>query len=229
MVQCAELQPGLFGLRLDVEPRLVQACGPGRYLMISAGKGSNPYLPRPYWVRRVSKVWVNLLVGVHGTGSRWLASRRPGDRLEFFGPLGSSLDLPPRTRRLLLSGDQSGLNCLLALADTALTSDVEVSLVLQQAVDVSARLIPPDVELLQELDADALAWADSLYAVGNPDLIQAAKIALRTAGSRIPAFGAPHTPLACGVGACYGCVVESRRGRRLSCVDGPVFELAELS
>lgn len=228
MVQIAELQAGLYGLRLEAEPRLVQACEPGRYLMLSAGDERAPYLPRPYWTRPVSKVWLNVLVGVHGAGSRWLAGRRPGDQIQFFGPLGSRLDLPPRTRRLLLSGDLSGLTCLLALADRALADGVEVSLVLQNAGDASPRLVPPDVELLPDLDANSLAWADALYAIGDHDLIRAAHAALRSAGSRIPAFGVPHVPLACGVGACYGCVIETRKGARLSCVDGPAFGLMDL-
>lgn len=229
MVQSATLQPGLFGLRLEADARLVQACEPGRYLMVGVGDGNEPYLPRPYWVRRVSAVWLNLLVGVGGAGSRWLATRRPGDPVEFFGPLGTTLIPPPRTRRLLLSGDLSGLNCLLALADRALARDIEVALVYHGAVDTSARLIPPDVELLTELDAGALMWADALYAVGDPTVVHSAKTALRAAGSRMPAFGVPHVPLACGVGACYGCLVETRRGPMLSCLDGPAFGLADLS
>jgi NAD(P)H-flavin reductase len=35
-------------------------------------------------------------------------------------------------------------------------------------------------------------------------------------------------PMACGFGACMGCAVETARGIRLACVDGPVFDLAEL-
>lgn len=197
--------------------------------MLSVGDGNEPYLPRPYWVRRVSAVWLNLLVGVGGAGSGWLATRRPGDPVEFFGPLGTTLIPPPRTRRLLLSGDLPGLNCLLALADRALARDIEVALVFHGAVDTSARLIPPDVELLTELNASALTWADALYAIGDPSVVHTAKAALRTAGSRIPAFGVPHVPLACGVGACYGCLVETRRGPKLSCVNGPAFGLADLS
>ena len=34
-------------------------------------------------------------------------------------------------------------------------------------------------------------------------------------------------PMACGVGACQGCAVEMRRGIRLACTDGPVFDLLE--
>jgi dihydroorotate dehydrogenase electron transfer subunit len=35
-------------------------------------------------------------------------------------------------------------------------------------------------------------------------------------------------PMACGFGACLGCIVETRRGPVASCVHGPVFDLDDL-
>ena len=34
--------------------------------------------------------------------------------------------------------------------------------------------------------------------------------------------------MACGVGACYGCTVKTRKGPKQVCQDGPVFELADI-
>ena len=34
--------------------------------------------------------------------------------------------------------------------------------------------------------------------------------------------------MACGVGACLGCVVETREGFKTSCVEGPVFSFRDL-
>ncbi|MDP9351301.1 MAG: hypothetical protein M3P51_07155, partial [Chloroflexota bacterium] len=123
-------QPGLFRLTLEVEPRLAQACAAGRYLMLRVGFGSDPYLPRPLWARRTAPNAVSLIVQVQGSGTLWLAGRRPGDRVELYGPLGTQLTLPPRTQRLLLTGDLQGMNCLLALADEALARSAEVAMVL---------------------------------------------------------------------------------------------------
>jgi dihydroorotate dehydrogenase electron transfer subunit len=33
--------------------------------------------------------------------------------------------------------------------------------------------------------------------------------------------------MGCGTGICYGCAVETKRGMRLVCKDGPMFELRE--
>ena len=35
-------------------------------------------------------------------------------------------------------------------------------------------------------------------------------------------------PMACGVGACQGCGVDTAHGMKLACADGPVFDLLEL-
>ena len=37
-----------------------------------------------------------------------------------------------------------------------------------------------------------------------------------------------ETPMACGMGLCYGCAVETRRGVRQVCRDGPRFELRDV-
>jgi NAD(P)H-flavin reductase len=45
----------------------------------------------------------------------------------------------------------------------------------------------------------------------------------------VPAQLALEAPMACGFGACFGCVVPRRGGGYLRvCVDGPVIDAAEL-
>jgi dihydroorotate dehydrogenase electron transfer subunit len=34
--------------------------------------------------------------------------------------------------------------------------------------------------------------------------------------------------LGCGIGACYGCRIETKKGPKLVCKDGPVFELSDI-
>jgi dihydroorotate dehydrogenase electron transfer subunit len=34
--------------------------------------------------------------------------------------------------------------------------------------------------------------------------------------------------LGCGVGACLGCTVQTRKGQKLVCRDGPVFDLYDV-
>ncbi len=43
-----------------------------------------------------------------------------------------------------------------------------------------------------------------------------------------PAQLALEAGMACGYGACFGCVVETKDGYKRVCVDGPIFEAAAL-
>ena len=44
----------------------------------------------------------------------------------------------------------------------------------------------------------------------------------------VPAQLALESGMACGYGACFGCVVPTRSGYVRLCVDGPVLDAAEL-
>ncbi len=82
----------------------------------------------------------------------------------------------------------------------------------------SARLV---TELLaQELARDARA---SVYACGPAGMLEAVRALCVELD--VPAQLALEAPMACGFGACYGCVVAKRGGGYLRlCVEGPVLD-----
>ena len=84
---------------------------------------------------------------------------------------------------------------------------------------------------LSLLDDALLRWADML-GVALP-LPFWSRVARRVGDARIQwsrgfAQVAVLPPLACGVGVCGACGVETLRGPRLACVDGPIFDLRAL-
>jgi dihydroorotate dehydrogenase electron transfer subunit len=81
--------------------------------------------------------------------------------------------------------------------------------------------------LEEELDRDP---DREVYACGPPPMLDA--IARSCVRRAIPAQLALEAGMACGFGACYGCVVTTRRGYLRLCIDGPVLDatlLAELA
>jgi dihydroorotate dehydrogenase electron transfer subunit len=80
-------------------------------------------------------------------------------------------------------------------------------------------------ELLEwELDRDGAAI---VYACGPAGMLEAVRALC--AQREVPAQLALEAGMACGFGACYGCVVPKRDGTYLRvCVDGPVIDAAEL-
>jgi NAD(P)H-flavin reductase len=81
-------------------------------------------------------------------------------------------------------------------------------------------------ELLEaELERDGHA---EVYACGPPAMLEAVRALC--AGRGVPAQLALESGMACGFGACYGCVVPVRGGGYLRvCVDGPVVDAALLT
>jgi dihydroorotate dehydrogenase electron transfer subunit len=77
--------------------------------------------------------------------------------------------------------------------------------------------------LAAELDGDANA---TVYACGPPPMLEAVRALC--AERDVPAQLAMESGMACGFGACFGCVVPTRNGYVRLCVDGPVMEAAEL-
>lgn len=79
-------------------------------------------------------------------------------------------------------------------------------------------------ELLRvELDRNAHA---TVYACGPPLMLEAVRALC--AERDVPAQLALEAGMACGFGACYGCVVPARSGYLRVCVDGPVIDAAQL-
>jgi NAD(P)H-flavin reductase len=91
--------------------------------------------------------------------------------------------------------------------------------------DGSAGHHGPCTELLsRELELDAHAI---VYACGPPPMLEAVRSLCADAG--VPAQLALEAGMACGFGACFGCVVPARAGGYLRvCVDGPVLDASEL-
>jgi dihydroorotate dehydrogenase electron transfer subunit len=198
--------------------------------------------------------YLDLLVdtgGTGGTGRRGtarLASARPGDTFAALGPLGNGYQLGPKVRRALLVAVGHGVAPLVALAEAALARDLEVVFLL--GAPTAAQLLPlshlPDAAevvvatadgsrghhgQVTDLVPDYVEWADAICACAPEPLYAHLRDALRRyrGARRLPPVQvAMERAMACGVGVCLGCVVETTSGMRTVCRDGPVFPLDQL-
>ena len=79
---------------------------------------------------------------------------------------------------------------------------------------------------------DSLDWADQVYACGPVDMYEAiAEMSLRARRSNIKLKKCQvslELRMGCGFGACYGCTINTKKGLKQVCRDGPVFELEDI-
>jgi len=220
--------------------------------------GERPFLPRALSVMQAPdrSDELQFLLEDVGPGTERLCELDRGDRLRLLGPLGVGFADPGEGRRPLLVGGGVGIAPLVIMRDALLaghdlrngsmvgggpTSPPPTTLLGFRDADhaAGAELLPgariatddgsvghhgPVTELLlDELHLDAHA---TVYACGPPAMLEAVRIIC--AERELPAQLALEAPMACGFGACNGCVVETTDGYARVCVDGPVFEATSL-
>ena len=80
---------------------------------------------------------------------------------------------------------------------------------------------------------DFLTWADQVYACGPVNMYRAMARMLATSleGNKVKMKKCQvslEVRMGCGIGACYGCTIETKKGLKKVCRDGPVFELDDI-
>lgn len=230
------------------------APAPGQFAMIAAverwggGEDERPFLPRAFSVARHRDGELQFLLEDVGPGTRRLCELRAGDLLWVLGPLGTAFTAdgpadgpgPHPKRRAILVGGGVGIAPLAILSDT-LAEPVTVLLGFRDgdhaagAALLEGALLATDdgsvghhglvTDLLAaEIERDPLAV---VYACGPPGMLEGVRALCERSG--VPAQLALEAGMACGFGACFGCVVPRRGGGYVRvCVDGPVIDAAQL-
>jgi NAD(P)H-flavin reductase len=219
---------------------------PGQFYMLSAAAGwggsadERPYLPRAFsYARALADGTLQFFLEAIGPGTGVLANLKEGEGLNLVGPLGVGFDVTPGREPLLVGGG-IGAAPLLCLHDE-LGHRSRVLLGFRSAAHAegarlfgSAAQVATDdgsvghagfvTELLREqLDRGADA---TVYACGPPPMLEAVRALC--AEREVPVQLALESGMACGFGACFGCVVPTRSGYVRLCVDGPVLAGDEL-
>ena len=201
------------------------------------GDDERPFLPRAFSVLRAPRGrGLEFLFEDVGPGTRRLCELRAGDGLWLLGPLGRRLPraggraaAAARRRRRRdraagdLAGRAAGAPALLGFRDAphaegaALLHDPQVAT--DDGRSASTGSSP-------NCSGSEIDRGCAVYACGPPPMLEAVRALC--AAEDVPAQLALESGMACGYGACFGCVVPTRSGYVRLCVDGPVLDAAEL-
>ena len=184
-----EILPGEW-LHTYHAPGIATAAQPGQYVHIRTPDYPAPVMRHPFAINTYdrSRGMVSILFRVADGATSWLARTRPGEGVEMYGPLGRTFRLEPKTRHVLLIAAGSGIAGVRALADDALASDRQVTLVASAAstADVyPSSLLPDKIEYVVATDDGSFghrgpitdlvsqfeAWADQAFASGPIDVL----------------------------------------------------------
>jgi NAD(P)H-flavin reductase len=191
---------------------------PGQFFMLEAP--GRP-LPRPMSLCLAPPGELGFLVDAIGPGTRALAALEPGDELDVFGPLGNGYRLD--VERPLLVGGGIGIAPLPYLSERLGGPPAVLGFRSDRHAEAAALLPGAEVVVEPRLVTELVDPAMDVLACGPEPMLHAvAALAPR-------AQLAWEAPMACGYGACYGCVVEIRGALRRLCVDGPVLDAADVT
>lgn len=237
-------------------PRIIKPARPGQFVSIKVNDSGEPLLRRPFSIHRLSGSSIEILYEVVGRGTEILSESKVGEYLDVIGPLGSGfyyqlpITLPGRQAGnyqlpILVAGGM-GVAPLIFLAEKLTKSKIVVLIgaktknqilcenefkklgcAVKIATDDGSRGFKGYVsELLKkELTAYNLALT-AIYSCGPRPMLQ--EITALAKKYNIPAQLSLEEHLACGIGACLGCAVNTAEGYQRICREGPVFNAEEV-
>jgi dihydroorotate dehydrogenase electron transfer subunit len=188
---------------------------PGQFFMLAAPER---VLPRPMSLCAAPPGELWFLLEAIGPGTRALAALEPGDRLGVLGPLGRGFRL--EVDRPLLVGGGVGV-APLPYVSAALAEPPAV-LGFRSEWHAEAAALVPNAEVVIEptLVTQVIPEGHDILACGPEPMLEAVRCL--APGAQL----AWEAPMACGYGACYGCVVEVDGELKRLCVEGPVLVAA---
>lgn len=242
----AQIAPEIYDMWMETE--LAANAVPGQFLGIYTGDKSR-LLPRPISICEIreDRKALRIVYRVAGAGTAEFSGYQPGDSVEVLGNLGNGFPLQEAEgKKVLLMGGGIGVPPILELAkrmkaekqivlgyrdgQTFLREDFEkYGKVYIATEDGSVGTRGNVMNAVAEKGLEA----DMIFACGPMPMLRAIKVYAAEHGIR--AYISLEEHMACGVGACLGCVVKTKEKDAHShvnnariCTDGPVFEAGEV-
>ena len=246
IVRAEQVQDGIFSMCIQDE-QMAGSAKPGQFVDLYCNDGSR-LLPRPISICEIDKEknLLRLVYRVVGKGTEEFSKLHAGATISVLGPLGNGFTIEG-TKALLIGGG-IGIPPMLELAKTLVQQNIEVQIVLgyrdvlflnQEFESYGKVYISTEdgscgtkgnvIDAIKENGLEA----DIIYACGPTPMLKGVK-----------AYGLEHgittqlsleERMACGVGACLGCVCKTtdvnpktQVNNKRVCKDGPVFYAQEV-
>lgn len=225
-------------------PSVAECALPGQFVNIFTGDASM-LLPRPISICEISKKegTLRFVYRIAGKGTAKLATLGSGDEVTILGPLGNGFPLISGKKALLIGGG-IGVPPMLELAKSLDNPIIvagyrdeiflkrELSAAGELHIATESGIIGTKGNVMDAIEAESIE-ADVIYACGPLVMLSAVKAYAKKKG--IKAYISLEERMACGIGACLGCVCKTTKkdhhtnvNNTRICTEGPVFDAEEV-
>ncbi len=253
-----EISPGYYRMRI-LAPGFSKKAHPGQFVMFRVQRSLPPLLRRPFGIFRTGFLpadcddmppieYIEILYKVTGRGTTIMAELHEGDRVEMLGPLGKGFDCNTGSGEKILIGGGIGLVPLFMLAGEMINNGHSVRLLMGgrtrddilavtefERLGVETYVSTDDGSLGEEgvitkvLQRKLKKYPGAqVFACGPMPMLKAVReICVK---HKTPLQVSLEEFMACGVGACLGCVVkgaghtDENPSYLCTCTVGPVFK-----
>lgn len=251
----AVLQPGIIDMEI-VAPDAAMTAQAGQFMNVYLNDKSK-LLPRPISICRINRKHgtLRLVFRIVGAGTKQLSELKAGDEVKVMGPLGNGF-IDADIKNAVLFGGGIGIPPMLGLAEKLHSEGVQVTAVLgyrdkdtflaEEFDKFGEVVIASDdgslgfhgnvvqaAEAMGLIPEKAKTGDTCIFACGPGPMLKGVKALGEKTG--VPAQISMEERMACGVGACLGCVVKttevdehSQVKNKRVCKDGPVFWANEI-
>ncbi|MFH1397205.1 MAG: dihydroorotate dehydrogenase electron transfer subunit [Candidatus Omnitrophota bacterium] len=237
-------------------PVIAKQAKAGQFLSISLDD-DKLLLRRPFSIHRVKGLNLEIIYEVLGKGTASLSRKKSGQQLDIIGPLGNGFDYKTPghqdTRAPVLVAGGMGVAPLVFLAEKLAVrepnTEYRTPLVLIGAktrnhilCEKEFKELGFDVKIATDdgsrgfkgyvselLEQQLLAFSPQLstiYACGPKPMFK--EVCWVGKKYRLPVQVSLEEHMACGIGACFGCAVDTKEGYKRVCKEGPVFRADDL-
>lgn len=232
---------------LEIEPlEKTTVPSPGQFYMIQPDSSFDPLLKRPFSYLRKKSDRIQFLYAVRGKGTGLMKNFHNGKIINLTGPFGNGYPVNDNNKIPLLIAGGTGIASILSLY-----CELDKKYLLYGAKTRDELLLIDEIKnlggeisictndcsygkkgMVDELLKDFLSAHQDIisslviYACGPKLMLKSiSKIAFE---NNIKGFASLEENMACGFGACLGCVVKTKKGYQRVCKEGTVFPFEEI-